>query len=56
MGLFDFISEAAAGAGEALQGGVEGVGEVLDPAQLTESATDVIDQAGSAVENINPFN
>ena len=56
MGLFDFISEAATGAGEALQGGVESAGEVLDPAQLTESATDVIDQAGSAVENMNPFN
>lgn len=56
MGLFDFISEAAAGAGEALQSGAESVGEVLDPTQLTDSATDVIDQAGSAVENISPFN
>lgn len=55
MGLFDFISEAATGASEALQGGIEGVGGVLDPTELTESATDVIDQAGSAVENISPF-
>lgn len=56
MGLFDFISEAATGVGEALQGGMESVGEVLDPAQLTEPATDMVDQVSTAVENINPFN
>lgn len=66
MDIFSSLSELSTGATEALQGGVEGIGEALDPSQLgdavtgategvTQVAEDTVGSAQDVIDSLNPF-